>query len=359
MNGPRKKLELPRVRLFAGLGLMLRDLGISARNVMRRAGLPDDRLSRPEEPVDRATYLALWNAIEAEAADPLLPLRFGLGVRVETFDPLLFAALCSEDLRQALGRIERYKTLQGMQQVAVTEGRGVTRVEVVWPGEIGPAPAGLILTEIVFLLAFARTATRERVKPDAVNLRDPSALPAPMREFFDCPVTTGAAWDGMTFSRAVVTAPFLTANAATVAWFEPALSPHLTDLAIDAPTAARVRAALLEVLPGTRPSVQSVGRRLGLSARTVQRRLLEEGHTFQSVLDATRLDLANWYLTTTKLPHTEIAYLLGFEEPKSFHRAYRHWTGVTPEQHRSAHPATTPRRATGLGVKAARRGASR
>ena len=146
----------------------------------------------------------------------------------------------------------------------------------------------------------------------------------------------GAGWDALRVSDAAMSLAFLTANASTLAWFEPALRPGLAESAADATMAERVRTALLEVLPGNRPSVRSVGARLGHSARTVQRRLLNEGKTFQSVLDATRRELADWYLTTTLLPHTEIAYLLGFEEPNSFHRAYRLWTGMTPEQRRGA-----------------------
>ena len=336
MKATGKKFEPPRVRLFSSLGLMLRDMGISAPNVLRRAGLPDDRFARPHEPVDRATYVAIWNAIEAEAADPLLPLRFGQGVKVETFDPLLFAALSSANLREAVERIARYKNLQGMQRLVTTKGAESTRIEVVWPDEIGPTPTSLILTELVFLVAFCRTATREEVKPAAVYLRDAAPVAPAFVEFFGCAVEPGAGWDALRFSDAAMSLAFLTANASTLAWFEPALRPGLAESAADATMAERVRTALLEVLPGNRPSVRSVGARLGHSARTVQRRLLDEGKTFQSVLDATRRDLADWYLTTTLLPHTEIAYLLGFEEPNSFHRAYRLWTGMTPEQRRGA-----------------------
>lgn len=337
----RAKLGPPRVRLFSGLALMLRDMGISAANVLRRVGLPDDRLARPHELVDRATYVALWRAIEAEANDPLLPLRFGRGVRVETFDPLLFAALCSSNAGEAVARIARYKDIQGMPQFVTARTGGGVRVEAVWPGDLGSAPGTLILTEFVFLLSFFRTATREELRPSGVALRDARPLPREFEEFFGCPIERGATRDAVVFSDAVMNRAFLTANAATLAWFEPALRPRLGELATEASLAERVRAALLEALPGNRPSVQAVGARLGLSARTVQRRLLDEGTTFQSVLDATRRELADWYLATTTLPHTEIAYLLGFEEPNSFHRAYRAWTGTTPEQRRVAGLAKT------------------
>jgi AraC-like DNA-binding protein len=74
-----------------------------------------------------------------------------------------------------------------------------------------------------------------------------------------------------------------------------------------------------------------VARRLGLSSRTLQRRLAGEGASFQEVLRETRTALGGHYLAKTTLPIAEVAFLLGFDEPNSFYRAWRAWTGVTPD----------------------------
>jgi AraC-like DNA-binding protein len=76
--------------------------------------------------------------------------------------------------------------------------------------------------------------------------------------------------------------------------------------------------------------------RLGVSNRTVQRRLKEEGMTFQWVLNRTREDLATHYLKTSRMSGAEISFLLGFEDPNSFSRAFQAWTGNTPEHVRAA-----------------------
>jgi AraC-like DNA-binding protein len=88
-------------------------------------------------------------------------------------------------------------------------------------------------------------------------------------------------------------------------------------------------------LPSGRATAPAVAARLGVSPRTLQRRLTEEGATFQQVLDGTREELARHYLGTTAMAGAEISFLLGFEEPSSFVRAFHDWTGVTPEQMRS------------------------
>ncbi len=87
----------------------------------------------------------------------------------------------------------------------------------------------------------------------------------------------------------------------------------------------------------------AVARRLGMSQRSLQRQLGTEGLTYKDLLQATRQSLAQHYLVKTDLPVAEISFLLGFEEPNSFFRAFRGWTGQTPDRLRqSARTAPSP-----------------
>lgn len=81
----------------------------------------------------------------------------------------------------------------------------------------------------------------------------------------------------------------------------------------------------------------AVCRKLGVSPRTLQRRLREEGSSFQRTLDALRNSLAHHYLHNSSLSGTEISFLLGFEDPNSFARVFQTWTGSTPQAVRLAH----------------------
>ena len=78
----------------------------------------------------------------------------------------------------------------------------------------------------------------------------------------------------------------------------------------------------------------AVAQRLGTSARTLQRRLHDDEESYVGVLSRMRQELANHYLHNTELPAAEISYLLGYEDPNCFFRAFRGWTGVTPFQAR-------------------------
>jgi transcriptional regulator GlxA family with amidase domain len=77
--------------------------------------------------------------------------------------------------------------------------------------------------------------------------------------------------------------------------------------------------------------MDTIARKLMLSRRTLQRRIEAEDTTYQQILDTTRNDLARHYLENTVLSVPEISYLLGFTEANSFYRAFRGWTGTTPD----------------------------
>jgi AraC-like DNA-binding protein len=100
-----------------------------------------------------------------------------------------------------------------------------------------------------------------------------------------------------------------------------------------------VRAALLEALPSGLVTLEEIGRRLAVSKRTLQRRIEAEGTSFQRILSETREAVARHYLEATTLPAAEIALLLGYDEPNSFSRAFKTWTGTTPDTVRRRHEA--------------------
>ena len=118
--------------------------------------------------------------------------------------------------------------------------------------------------------------------------------------------------------------------------FEPDLRRRLSELDATASTADRVRAVLLELLPGNAATIEKAAERLGLSKRTLQRRLEEEGENFRTLVNRVRESLARHYLANTTMSGAEIAFLLGFEDPNSFYRAFQLWTGQTPDSARNA-----------------------
>ena len=308
---------------------LLSDLGISPQNALRRANLPEDLLQQASVRLPPESYFRFWEAIEAETGDACFPLRLARTIRSESFLPPLFAALCSPDLFVAVQRIARFKALVAPMDLAVIEGRGTVAIEFTWP-DGPPPPASLVLMELLFVVALARMGTREAIRPVEVLTTRPPAPSDPYEQYLGLPIRRGGT-HRVTFGASDAHRPFLTSNAAIWAVFEPELRQRLADLGAAVTTAARVHAALLEGLPSGRCSMEAIAAKLLMSKRTLQRRLEGEGRNFQHILQETRQSLARHYLLKTTLPIAEISFLLGFDEPNSFYRAFKNWTGRTPD----------------------------
>jgi AraC-like DNA-binding protein len=100
-------------------------------------------------------------------------------------------------------------------------------------------------------------------------------------------------------------------------------------------TTDAVRRLLAEELPNGQPRLEQLAPRLHMSARTLHRRLEEEGTNFRRVLTEVRHELAVRHLVERQLAIGEIAFLLGFSEVSAFHRAFKHWTGHAPHAYRA------------------------
>ena len=98
----------------------------------------------------------------------------------------------------------------------------------------------------------------------------------------------------------------------------------------------RVENAISSVLPHGKVRAEDVARSLGMSKRTLARRLSDEGLNFTEILQQLRRDLAVRYLDDRKLHVAKIAWLLGFHEVSAFTHAFKRWTGKTPREIRTA-----------------------
>ncbi|WP_265447805.1 AraC family transcriptional regulator [Flexivirga meconopsidis] len=315
--------------------VLLRDLGIRPAQVLRRASLPGDTFARRPSELPIADYYRFWEAIEVEgragegAGD--LAVRLGEAISVEHFSPPIFAALCSPDLRTAARRLAVYKPLIGPVRLEIGAADELT-ITYRWPS--GSTPPRLLATaELVFWVALARIATREQLRPVRVTMPSRPEHPAQLERYLGSRVRTGDDFS-VVFTAADAARPFLTENDSMWRIFGPDLRRRLADLQATATTADRVRAALVETLPAGDASIEAVTGQLATSSRTLQRQLSQEGTSFQAVLANTREKLARHYLTRDDLRTSEIAFLLGYNDTNSFYRAFKAWTGVTPERAR-------------------------
>lgn len=334
---------MPQIKTFpveAGWRTLLKDLGVKPADVMRRAGLQEDLLTHPPQiGLSTTEYFNFWRSLEAAVGDPLFPLRLVDAITPEVFSPPMFAALCSPHFRLATQRLSHYKRLVAPMALDVSiDKSGALSLSPRWLDTLVVPPLAVVASELAFFVRLIQLGTREPIR--AVQVTMPT-LPTPLSEYesyFGTSITEGKL-PNIRFSGVDAELPFLTSNDAIWQVFEPDLRRRLTELDETASASERVRDLLLESLPSGQTSMDTIASRLAMSKRTLQRRLGEDGMTFQRLVNQTREELARHYLSQTTLSNGEISFLLGFEDPNSFFRAVHDWTGHTPEglRHASSH----------------------
>lgn len=323
-------------KIPVGLLDALQDAGVSHKDVLTTARLPAFLLETPAQWVSTGEYFALWQSIRMVSGDPSIGIALVKAVKPDITEPLFLATMSAADVAGAIDVVAKYKRILAPSNLVVRsdDASGGVVLTFVWPD--GDPPQALIDAEYAFMVEMCRRGTRsEQLAPIEVRFRV-SALDegSAHARFFRCPIRLGAPDDALVFAAEDLNRPFLTFNPQMLQALVPFLETHPSRSA--SPT-SRVRSAIAERLRGQRPTVQTIGRELAMSARSLQRLLKEHGTSFRRLLDEVRNDHARRYLSATSFSDGEVSFLLGFEDSNSFYRAFRSWNGMSPNEFRR-HP---------------------
>ena len=152
-----------------GWKTILHSIGVDAVDVLRCASLPGDLLAREDAWLKPAEYYRFWEAIESVSNNSCIALDLVSQMSSDVFDPVLFAALCSPNMRTALVRIAQFKPLIGPLRLDVRETDSYTSVSIDFSGIDLPIPNSLILGELAFFVQFARLATGGKIVPLSIS----------------------------------------------------------------------------------------------------------------------------------------------------------------------------------------------
>ena len=160
---------------------------------------------------------------------------------------------------------------------------------------------------------------------------------AELEEFFDAPIVFGAARNGLVIDAALLERPMSMTDPQLFAILSERAERDLSRVQPASDVAASLASTYRELLATTphRAQVHDAARVLGLSVRSLNRRLAEEGTSFRAIEADVKRALANEYLEDTTKPIEHIASVLGFANTSAFIRAYKRWTGKTPSQTRA------------------------
>ena len=308
-------------------GAYLSGMGFSMDEVLKKAMLPEDLFARQTPSLTTEEYFRFMGAIGTLSPDEQTPIRLAASEGIEAFSPPIFAAYCSRNALMCLKRLAQYKPLIGALLYRVEEAETEVSVEILSADSELELPEILVGIEFVFLVGLIRKAAKENITPLTVTAKQPMRNPA-YADFIGKPITVGDK-NRLVFSKENALVPFISRNESMWEFFEPELKRRLSMMETDDSYAARVRSALMELLPSGECTIDDVAKKLGYSKRSLQRKLQEEDTNFQKQLNHTRELLAKTYLANTDMTAEDIAFLLGYQEIGSFIRAFTVWTGQT------------------------------
>lgn len=323
---------MKRFPLEKNYSFLLESHGVSTEEVLRRARLPQDLFLHETPSVSAQEYYRFMEAIDDLVTDADLPIRLATADNIEALSPPLFAAYCSENAGRCIKRIAQYKALVGAVAYKTDSSNGCFSVAIEAEEDSAELPEIVVGVEMVLLVNLIRKATKINVVPCKVTVKHPFGNPN-YEKFLGIVAERGER-NELTFTGHDASIPFVTRNESMWSFFEPELRKRLSELDTDDTVAARVRSALVELLPSGECSADDVCRSLGMSRRTLQRKLKDEGTSFQQQLNHTRELLTKNYLGNTKLSSEDIAYLIGYQDINSFYRAFTLWTGKTISEYK-------------------------
>ncbi|MGF9567845.1 helix-turn-helix transcriptional regulator [Neorhizobium sp. JUb45] len=117
----------------------------------------------------------------------------------------------------------------------------------------------------------------------------------------------------------------------------PALTAALAEIEMRGSVTEHIKGILKRRLSSGCPDIADVAKELGLSERTLQRRISDEGTTFRALLDEARKELGRTLLLDVSISVEEVAFMLGFDDASSFYRSFKSWEKMSPRKWRNSH----------------------
>ena len=307
--------------------------------LLRRAGLPPGMFQQEKVYLTTAELFALWRAVGEMASDPGMGLRLGAETRFERSHPAAIAVMSSRTFADALERLGRYKKLTCPEEIRVHRKGEEAAVEFFYVEATEPQPDTLVDMVLSWILTVGQRGTDGKVAPLRLELTRPPKHRELLEGRFGCRVLFKAGRNALVFRSSDLDRPFVTHNEELLTVIATQLDSELAARNASMNAGEQVKSTLRRSLAGKRPTLQDVAHELGLSTRTLQRRLTDAGISFQQLVEETRRELARHYLTQSAVELNETAFLLGFEDANSFFRAFQAWEGISPGDWRTQHLA--------------------
>ena len=297
-------------------------------------GLSPAQLTPLVDPSCTRAPSALVDAAALVSGDPNLGLALAEATAIRALSPVVYLMMSGPDLGAALADLTRFAPVAVHRPTTValvTDAQTTTLL-------FGPEPGGRAYTEYLAALLirlFRYLVDDATLRPIAARFThaQPAEL-ASRSAIFGAQLTWAQPRNALVLSAAQARLPCVHASDTLHALHERALEAALQSELEDA-LLGRVRAALAARVGPDLPTMATVARAVGLSERTLQRRLGERGTSFERLLQDVRRQRTLELLARPSLSIQSVALEMGYHDASSFHRAFRAWTGLTPAVYRA------------------------
>lgn len=331
-----KSYTTNRIKFPPGFWTGISQLGISTYDVARKAQLPLTIIT--ETIVTTEQYFAIWQAYSDLVGDMAQGIiKLATVYETAKYPPSFLATYHARDYRDALQRLARYKQMCPPESLKITEDREQCTIELEWQDSQHAGPPMLIGITLANLLELGRRGTGRPLNAQSVEFTQPMGDVQVLESYFGCRIHVGASYNRLVLHKKDLDCPFVTYNEELLEILTPALDQTLEDQLQSRSITDMVKWIVKRSLTGGRPDIQAIAKELGMSDRTLQRRLTEEDTSFKHLLTEARHEQAREYLADPSLDIKEVAFLIGYEDQNSFYRAFRLWEGDTPSNWRAEH----------------------
>lgn len=317
-----------------GVAWILR-LGVAAGGneaaLLAQSGLRVELLSRPDARVPRAHSLALWRAIVELLEDPTLPVRYGQGVRPESLGVLGYLIWHCETVGELFRTVEQFQRLTLSEApIAVWRSDGGLSIgQKLYPEEVALRhPPEFMVSSFTAMIRARLGDSWSPVEAFFQHGRVPWV--STIRRVFRCPIRFEAPCSGITLHSSDEALPLRDRDPHLHTYLRQLTESLLESMPKRPPWTSAVMRRLAAAELAELPDLESMGRTLGMSGRTLQRRLCGEGRRYGELLEGLRIDHAKRFLVAGSCSVTEIADHLGYAGVDTFSRAFRRWTGQSP-----------------------------
>ncbi|GJJ02030.1 transcriptional regulator [Duganella rhizosphaerae] len=319
-----------------GIWDLLTTIGMDPRSIFAAAGIDTAAMQDPHRRIDSDQLSTLWNLITAASGNEAIALESPDSPRPATLDLLAYTMMTAPTMGAALQRFMRYIRIISDAAVFTMEDdpRGGQWLRLAITGGSVPVPRQRCEFVLITILNICRWIAGRSINPIGIELvhAEPGSTQAHARAFAG-PLRFNAPSNGILFATADLDAPLPASNPRLAELHERYAAEFLQQMDKDKLT-ARVRELIVRSLPDGDPPRAAAAAALHISERTLQRRLQDEGTSFQQLLDDTRRDMARQYLAQEQIVLGQIAFMLGFADQSTFCRACQRWFTASPGQYR-------------------------